>query len=176
MKITREFAMPSRHTFTIKPIYEIIYKYIGESNGVGWIDPFAGENSPAEFTNDLNAEKPTMYHLDSLEFLKMLPRNDYTGILFDPPYSLTQVKECYNGIGIEKLSVEKATKFPSLEKSIAATKIRLGGYAICCGWNSIGFGKKRGFEMIEILFVPHGRKHNDTIVTVERKISEDLFH
>ncbi len=48
--------------------------------------------------------------------------------------------------------------------------IKVGGYAISFGWNSSGFGKKRGFEIIEILLVAHGGRHNDTIVTVERKV------
>jgi hypothetical protein len=49
-----------------------------------------------------------------------------------------------------------------------------GGYAICCGWNSIGIGKKRGFKLIEVLLVCHGRLHNDTIVTVEQKVQTHL--
>lgn len=47
--------------------------------------------------------------------------------------------------------------------------LKPGGIAICCGWNSLGFGLKRKYEMLEILLVPHGGAHNDTIVTVERK-------
>ena len=43
------------------------------------------------------------------------------------------------------------------------------GIAICFGWNSMGFGLKRGYELLEVLMVPHGGAHNDTIVTVERK-------
>ena len=39
---------------------------------------------------------------------------------------------------------------------------------------SNGIGKNRGFEMLEILLVPHGGSKNDTIVTVERKLP-DLF-
>lgn len=38
-----------------------------------------------------------------------------------------------------------------------------------------GIGLKRGFEMIEILLVPHGGSKNDTIVTVERKSQHKLF-
>jgi len=34
----------------------------------------------------------------------------------------------------------------------------------------MGIGKNRGFEMVEILLVPHGGSKNDTIVTVERKL------
>ena len=44
------------------------------------------------------------------------------------------------------------------------------GLVICCGWTSQGIGKGRGFEILEILLVPHGGSKNDTIVTVERKI------
>ena len=48
--ISRARAAPSAWTFTIKPIRELVDRYVG--NGTGWIDPFAGNNSPAEFTND----------------------------------------------------------------------------------------------------------------------------
>jgi len=50
--------------------------------------------------------------------------------------------------------------------------LRPGGIAVCCGWNSLGFGLTRGYEMLEILLVTHGGAHNDTIVTVERKVGE----
>ena len=43
------------------------------------------------------------------------------------------------------------------------------GIALSCGWNSGGIGKTNGFKLIEILLVPHGGIHNDTIVTVEGK-------
>jgi len=46
------------------------------------------------------------------------------------------------------------------------------GIVVSFGWNSGGIGKKYGFEIEEILLVPHGGSHNDTIVTVERKIKE----
>lgn len=60
-------------------------------------------------------------------------------------------------------------------KTTIAYRIELGGLAISFGWNSNGFGKKRGFEIIEILMVAHGGNgHNDTICTVERKINQPL--
>ena len=159
--------MPSMHTFTIEPIRQLICRYVGD--GKGWIDPFAGENSPAEITNDLNPEKPAKYHMHALDFAKMLD-GTYNGCLFDPPYSLTQVKECYASIGCEDFMSQDASHFPYDIKREIAKRIKPDGIVICCGWNSGGFGKKLGFEMIEILLVPHGRTHNDTIVTVERKI------
>jgi len=164
--IKRKWAMPSRHTFTIKPISELLAKYVNDGNG--WIDPFSGENSPAEITNDMNPNKPAKYHLHAKEFAAQLP-GKYYGCLFDPPYSLRQVKECYNKIGV-KLFQEDTQRFPQNVKELIAPKIESNGIVISFGWNSQGFGKNLGFEIIEILLVAHGRSHNDTIVTVERKI------
>lgn len=165
MTIKRIWAMPSHHTFKIKPIKELVEKYVGD--GIGWVDPFAGENSPAEFTNDMNPQKPSKFHLPAKEFAEQLD-GSYNGVLFDPPYSLRQVKECYESIGV-KLFQEDTQRFPQNVKEKIAHKIKTGGYAITFGWNSQGFGKNLGFEIIEILLVPHGRGHNDTIVVVEVK-------
>ena len=165
MIIKRKWAMPSRHTFTIKPIAELLAKYVNGGNG--WVDPFAGENSPAEITNDMNPDKPAKYHLHAKEFAAQLS-GKYYGCLFDPPYSLRQVKECYDKIGV-KLFQEDTQRFPQNVKELIAPKIESNGIIISFGWNSQGFGKKLGFEIIEILLVAHGRSHNDTIVTVERK-------
>jgi len=167
MKITRQWAMPSKHTFLIKPIQELITRYVG--NGKNWIDPFAGENSPAEWTNDLNPAKPAKYHMHALEFAKMMD-GPFDGCLFDPPYSLTQVKTCYHSIGCDDFLKIDHNYFPYNIKQEIAKKIKPNGLVISCGWNSQGFGKMMGFEMIEILLVPHGGIHNDTIVVVERKI------
>ena len=165
MIINRKWAMPNRNTFLIKPIAILVRKYVG--NGQGWIDPFAGENSPSEFTNDLNPNKPTKFHLHAKDFGLQL-QGKYEGVLFDPPYSLRQVKECYDAIGV-KLFQEDTQEFPQNVKKIIAQKIKNGGYAITFGWNSQGFGKSLGFEIVEILLIAHGRSHNDTIITVERK-------
>lgn len=171
MKINREWAMPNKHTFIIKPIRELVEKYVGY--GENWIDPFAGENSPAEFTNDLNLNMPTKYHLHAFDFINSLS-NEFEGCLFDPPYSLRQVKECYNKIGITLLSKKETKYFPSYIKDAIAPKIKVGGIVICCGWDSNAFGINRGFEFIEILIVAHGGRHNDTIVTVEKKINQQI--
>lgn len=168
MKITRQWAMPNKHTFTIKPIKELVNRYVGD--GHLWLDPFAGYNSPAEFTNDLNKKINTTYHLDAREFLKQFDDNCANGILFDPPYSPRQVKECYEGIGIAVTAEETKMSFWSTCKNEMKRVIKPGGLAICCGWTSQGLGKNRGFEILEILLVPHGGSKNDTIVTVERKL------
>ena len=162
--------MPNKWTFQIPPIADLLAKYVGD--GKGWIDPFAGMTSPAEFTNDLNPNTPTKYHLDALEFLNQLNGYKYAGVLFDPPYSLRQIKELYDSIGKPVNGLE--LNFGDLREAIK-DKIQLDGLAISFGWNSIGMGKTHGFEIIEILLVCHGRAHNDTIVTVERKIQGSLI-
>ncbi len=169
MVIERKWAMPNKWTFKIKPINELLEKYVGD--GEGWIDPFAGENSPAEITNDLNPKRPTKFHLKATHFVEMLPEK-YRGVLFDPPYSLRQTKECYEGVGMKfsQKDSQEAVHWGRLKTQIAS-KIIKGGIAITFGWNSSGFGKKRGFEKVEILMVNHGGNgHHDTICTVERKI------
>lgn len=59
----------------------------------------------------------------------------------------------------------------SKQKEQIARIVKPNGVVISFGWNSGGIGKKYGFEIEEILLVAHGGWHNDTIVTVERKIN-----
>ena len=172
MIITRKFAFPSEWTFTIKPISKLLAKYVG--NGIGWIDPFAGENSPAELTNDLNPDRPVKFHMEAVDFVNAL-EGKYKGILFDPPYSYRQVSEMYNGIGLKASQKDTSCQFYNRVILAAAEKIEIGGLAISFGWNTKGFSKKHGFEIIEILIVNHGDFRNDTLVTVERKIMSKLF-
>ena len=167
MEINRVWAMPNKWTFKIKPIKEILDRYVG--NGFRWIDPFAGMNSPAEITNDLNPNANAKFHLKALDFVKQF-NSKFDGILFDPPYSGRQVKECYNDLDVDIQRDDTNSFFYWSVKREVADKIKIGGYAISFGWNSNGFGKKLGFEIIEILLIAHGSSHNDTIVTIEKKV------
>ena len=173
VKINRVWAMPNKWTFTIKPIAELLARYVGD--GKGWIDPFAGENSPAEFTNDLNPEMKTIYHLEAVDFCRQLNRH-YSGVLFDPPYSYRQISDCYRGIGLKATQQDTQSFFYNKVMNEICDKIKVGGMAITCGWHSNGFGRRRGFELIEVLLIAHGSgsHRNDTIVTVERKIQANL--
>jgi hypothetical protein len=168
MIIKRKWAMPNKWTFTIKPIKELVNKYV--KDGKNWVDPFAGFNSPAKITNDLNPKTNAKYHMKALDFVKLLSNNKYDGALFDPPYSGRQVSECYNDLGLKVQMDDTNAFFYSSVKKELALKIKKGGIVISFGWNSGGLGKKLGFEIIEILLVAHGGHHNDTICVVERKI------
>ena len=90
MRIQRVWAMPSIWTFRVKPIAELLARYV--DGGRGWADPFAGEASPAELTNDIEG-RGAAFTLDGLEFLKQMP--EVTGVLFDPPYSTEQCLRRY---------------------------------------------------------------------------------
>ena len=173
MKIERVWAMPNRWTFTIKPIKKLVLRYVGD--GKGWIDPFAGMNSPAEFTNDLNPEAKAEYHMPAKDFAELM-EGPFEGVLFDPPYSGRQVKECYNALDIKVQMDDTNAFFYTCVKTPLIPKIKPGGYVISCGWNSNGFGKTRGFEIVEILLVAHGGRHNDTIITVEKNVQTNLNH
>jgi len=164
--------MPSKWTFTIKPIAELLARYVGTN----WVDPFCGENSPATFRNDLDTDNTkAQTHYDALDFLKTLQGESYPGVILDPPYSLRQVSEHYKKAGIKVTGWHTSAGNTSSVKNEAARIVAPGGLAICCGWNSMGLGINRGFNMIETLLVPHGGSKNDTIVTVERKINQVML-
>ncbi len=167
MIINRVRAMPNKWTFTIKPIKELLSRYVGD--GKGWIDPFAGMYSPAEFTNDINPATPATFHLDALDFCRGKSMGILKGILFDPPYSYRQITEHYKNIGRKATQLDTSSNFYNRVMNALCDEIKIDGYAISCGWNSNTFGKNRGFEIVEILLVAHGGHHNDTIVTVEKK-------
>jgi DNA modification methylase len=109
--------------------------------------------------------------MDALDFLKTLPAESADVVLYDPPYSLRQVKEHYEGVGI-KMTQENAQsswRARHLDEIARITKPR--GLCLSFGWNSNGAGMKRGFDTEEILLVPHGGSKNDTICVCERKRS-----
>lgn len=176
MKITKAWAMPNSRIFDIKPIKNLIENYIGVFGKLNKIiiDPFANKSKYGTITNDLNPEMPTDFHLDALKFLKEMQTGLADIVLFDPPYSFRQATECYKSYGKEKLSLSVANmKYWSECKNEIARILKPGGIVICCGWNTNGLGKCRGFEPIEILIVSHGGGKNDTLVTVEQKTTSE---
>jgi len=61
--------MPNKNTFSIKPIKELLNKYISPNEK--WIDAFSNSSKLATITNDLNPEYDTDYHIDALDFFKL---------------------------------------------------------------------------------------------------------
>lgn len=167
MQITRVWAMPNSRTFSIPPINEIIQKYTAGKELI--IDPFSNSNRIATITNDLDPECDADFHLDALDFLKTFDDGSVDVVLYDPPYSPRQVAECYKKLDkAVNMQTTQASYWANQKKEISRI-VKPGGTVITCSWNSGGIGQKYGFTIEEILLVPHGGWHNDTIVTVEKK-------
>jgi len=171
IKFNRVWAMPNKLTFTIKPIKELVEKYVERSAVI--IDPFANVSKYGTITNDLNPEYGTDYNLDALTFLQKMESGKADLVLFDPPYSITQAAQCYKDFGKDKLerSVANMGYWADCKNEVARI-LKPGGVVIICGWGTNGLGKNRSFEMIEILIVPHGGSKNDTLCTVEFKLDD----
>jgi hypothetical protein len=158
----RVFSMPNKNTFEMIPARDFIYGYLGRSNRT--YDPFCGSSKIAVFRNDL-----ALTGKDSTDWLMSLPCCCAELVLFDPPYSPRQLKECYSSIGASlhdtKSSVWK------IWKSEIARITEPNGVVLSFGNNSMGIGKSNGFKMERIRLIPHGGNHYDTICTAERKIA-----
>ena len=170
MKIERIWAMPNSKTFSIKPIKEFVERHI-EGKGV-IVDPFSRESKYGTVTNDLNPEFNTDYHMDALDFLRMFDSGSVDCVLYDPPYSLRQVVECYKGVGREVTQETTQASWRARHLNEIARIVKPSGIVLCFGWNSAGVGKTRGFVLNEVLLVPHGGSKYDTICTAEIKQEE----
>lgn len=168
--------MPNHNTFDMKPVRDLLSRYLSSTSGdseLVIVDPFARNSSLATYRNDLDPDTKAENHMEAREFLQALIDQDVQAdiVLLDPPYSPRQISECYKGIGLTASNIDTQTaRLYSECKNLMTTFLKPNGIAITFGWNSNGFGKNRGFHMIEILLIQHGGAHNDTIVTVERKI------
>ena len=172
MLFSRVFAMPNSDTFSLPPVAALLDRWGIPAGGALIVDPFARNSDRATLTNDLNPATSAQFHMEAADFLDMLiEENVQAGIvLFDPPYSPRQIAECYQQVGKHcgTRDTQNARLYKVVKDKLDAI-LRLGGFAVCCGWNSMGMGLNRGYELREVLLVPHGAAHNDTIVTVEIK-------
>lgn len=162
MQLSRIWVMPSIWTFSMKPIQGLFAKY---SVGAGWADPFAGENSPAELTNDIEG-RGNKYQMDAFEFLSSLRDNSLDGVLFDPPYSTEQ---CLRRYTPKQGGTAGRAEYWAKCKDEIARIVKPQGVVMSFCWDTTGIGKKRGFEIEEIMILCHGACHNDTLVTIDRK-------
>lgn len=173
IKFSRVWEMPNSNTFNIQCISRLIHRYLKPE--MLSIDPFANTSKLAKITNDLNPDYDTDYHLDATDFLKTFESNSVDFVFYDPPYSLRQVSEVYKSVGIEVTMETTQSSWRTKHINEISRVLKPNGIVMCFGWNSSGVGKERGCELLEIMLVPHGGSHNDTIVTVEKKIQCNLF-
>jgi hypothetical protein len=168
--------MPSGDTFGIPQVAALLARYVP---GVRSVDPFARASGLATLTNDLDPSQPTHHHMDALDFAQMLVSagERFQLVLFDPPYSYRQVVELYAGFGRKwtQQDQQQVGRWSKLKNALTSI-LSPGGVVISFGWNSTGFGKRRGFTPIEYALINHGSAHNDTIVTVERLTDASTNH
>ncbi len=158
--------MPSRDTFSVKPIGEFVARYLAHSSLS--VDPFARNKRWTTFTNDIDPNTRAQFHMDAEAFLKTRTEK-FDLILFDPPYSPRQISECYKGVGMEVGM--KETQSALLYKRVRDALMPVlspRAIVLSFGWSTNCMGKSRGFEIIEIMLCAHGGAHNDTICTAER--------
>lgn len=180
MKIDRVWAMPSADTFDIPCIAQIVQEHLKASTVS--VDPFARNKDWATYTNDLNPQTKAQSHLDAVAFLESLADGGIKAdlLIFDPPYSPRQISECYQSAGLKAgMRDTQNSRLYSACRNAALKILTDDAIVISCGWNSSGMGISRGFELSQILMVCHGGAHNDTIVTVEKRLpvkQRDLFN
>jgi tRNA1(Val) A37 N6-methylase TrmN6 len=173
MEFQYHFAMPEHKTFKIKPINNFLNKICNTNNKV-IIDPFSNRiHGFATYYNDINPDYKVGFNLDAMDFIKKYPDESVDGVLFDPPYSLRQLKECYHGIGKALTSYDTTSYFHDIKDEIFRV-LKPGGFVISFGWNSNGMSKKSRFTKKELMLIHHGGVHNDTIVLHEIKTQSRL--
>lgn len=175
LQMRRVWTFPTGDTFDAEPISNFVRKYLAASKVS--IDPFARNKRWATYTNDLNPDTKAEYHMEAAEFLKMLADKRVKADLaiMDPPYSSRQAKELYDGMGI-KITTYHTNHWVywQEERQLIGELVQPGGWVLSFGWNSIGMGKERGFELQELLLCCHGGAHNDTICIAEQKVQYRL--
>ena len=165
LKNCMEFAL--NNSAQILTTKEFTYqKQINRRDAVlGVFTPQINAYAGLALTNGRTTDPETNMYTD----LKMFQDESVDTVLYDPPYSPRQVSECYRALGMSvNMATTQASYWAAQKKEIARI-CRPQGIVITCSWNSGGIGMKLGFEMLEVLLVPHGGWHNDTIAVVERK-------
>lgn len=168
--------MPSHDTFSVKPIGEFVRRYLEKAHIS--VDPFARNKQWATHTNDLNPATSAQHHMDAEAFLRMLASDGVKAdlVIFDPPYSPRQISECYKSIGLEvgMKETQSALLYQRVRDAIA-TVCTDDAIVLSFGWNTVGMGKRHGFEQIEIMLCCHGGAHNDTICVAEKKTTRKIL-
>lgn len=177
IRFSRCFAMPSAETFSVKPIGDFVQRYLAEAKIS--VDPFARNRDWATYTNDINPATSAQSHEDAEVFLSSLVGHSITVdlALFDPPYSPRQVSEHYKAAGVPVTGEDTQNgRLYRRVRDVLDRIVRPGGIVLSFGWQSMGMGITRGYELLETMLVAHGGGHNDTICIAERKLCTLTSH
>jgi hypothetical protein len=176
VKFSRVWAMPNADTFSVPDIACFVKRYLLQSKVS--VDPFARNNMWFTYTNDIAPLTRADFHMEAEDFLKHLASINVKCdlMIFDPPYSPRQLKECYNGMG-RKMQLEdgQTARLRGIWKDAMMPILVPGAVVLSFGWNTVGMGKENGFKIEEIMLVCHGGDHNDTICMAERMTQTRLL-
>lgn len=169
IEFSRDWAMPNKFTFDIKPIKEFVDRYVKEATVS--VDPFAANKKFATYSNDINPKYEQEFNMDALEFLEKMDEMGVRAdlIILDMPYSPRQISECYQEIGRKvTMSDTQSAKTYRLVRDAVMKILAYDAVVLSFGWNTVGMGKGRGFQIKEIKLVCGGGAHNDTICMAEK--------
>jgi hypothetical protein len=190
MKMTHRITNITNTPFDnihIKKIIQDEIRALNETHGlkrtIKICDPFAREGFvgklPNCISNDLNPEFPTDYNLEFKDFARVMNMHnqDFDLLVFDPPYSLRQLKEHYDGIG-KNLKLWQTHNMWGTGKNLITEHMPVGSITISLGWTTAGFGKKRGFQKKAVhVFEQAAREDRYSLfVVVEEKVQYSLKH
>ncbi len=176
--------------FSNKHIRHIINRYLAHHNAdmfpyeMQMIDPFARfsftNDLPFCITNDLNPDCPTDYHLEANDFCEMILKEHGEGtydlILWDPPYTIRQLKELYDGIGLH-LFQEQVQNMWGRALKACDKLLKVNGTFISLGYTTKGVrSRKFQTDEIHIFQSNHTPDAYDTLMTVQRKVQHNIFN
>ena len=93
-----------------------------------------------------------------------------------PPYSLRQLKDCYEGIG-SKLQQWQTQNMWGRALDACSELLVTNGQFVSMGYHSHGLGRKRGCikSELHVLESFHGSDVYDVLLTVEVKVQHSLL-
>jgi len=144
-------------------------------------DPFAREGFVGKLqnciSNDLNTQFDTDYNLEFKDFARVMHMKQmaFDLVVFDPPYSLRQLKDHYDGIG-KDLKLWQTHNMWGVGKNLLSHHMPVGSIVISLGWTTAGFGRKRGFQKKAVhVFEQTAREDRYSLfVVVEEKVQHKL--
>jgi hypothetical protein len=193
MRLDYKLTKHSPEMFSLPPMQKIIKRVLARvcdddfaaglrfDQKVRIIDPFARNYRQlgcVTISNDLHPDIKTDYTMEANDFGEFCLANEFECdvVFFDPPYTLRQLKDLYDGIG-KDLEVWQCQNQWGRCKDALAKCVREGGYAISLGYHTHGFSERRGFRKEEVTILNGSGKQDryDILVTVERKVQSELM-
>lgn len=161
--------MPHKDTFDIGPLGVLIQQTITYAQGrfprSDRVDPFARKHKYRKglITNDINRSYRNTYHVDALEFLKLMRTSKVSLVLFDPPFSAHQAEKRYQLKNHEDVIAK--SYFGQIDRIT-----HYGALLVVCGWRSNVVSYLRaGWNEVFAMHVGHGSTHHDTNIMVLQK-------